>query len=361
MADQFVVPRIDFSWLSQLPEQFAQGEQLGRESAMRRALSKVPMKDGQYDFQGMAQAMMPYNPELAVQTLAADEARKTSAEYRKAEIQHMGVMEDIANRRITGTQEAADLKAQQATQKLKFAQQKERINAKSALELTNKQLDMFDDNAKSLQNDPNLVYSVGRFDNPINRRTAQYIAPGVQNFWNKFDSLVSQARANYVQQLKEASEKGQTGFGRILQQEWQNFGGVLAPIHLTNDPQQMKQSLQTIRTFIADSKKRIKEKYDDLYGGDGGVSGEPQTAEQPVAPGVTTTTPTNLPATAPPSAGDVPIQGARVENQGPGARPIPSPDKINLLRQYANDPEAKKAFDEIYGKGAADHFLAGGR
>lgn len=42
-------------------------------------------------------------------------------------------------------------------------------------------------------------------------------------------------------------------------------------------------------------------------------------------------------------------------------RPVPAQDKVQLLRQYANDPEAIKAFDEIYGAGAADHFLQGGR
>jgi hypothetical protein len=56
-----------------------------------------------------------------------------------------------------------------------------------------------------------------------------------------------------------------------------------------------------------------------------------------------------------------PVPGATRMNTGPGARPVPTQDKVQLLRQYANNPEARAAFDEIYGAGAADHFLTGGR
>lgn len=44
-----------------------------------------------------------------------------------------------------------------------------------------------------------------------------------------------------------------------------------------------------------------------------------------------------------------------------GGRPMPTPQHMQALQQYANEPEARAAFDETYGAGAADHFLSGGR
>jgi hypothetical protein len=35
----------------------------------------------------------------------------------------------------------------------------------------------------------------------------------------------------------------------------------------------------------------------------------------------------------------------------------PSPDKVNLLRQYSHDPDAVAAFEEIYGPGSAEQYL----
>ncbi len=50
-----------------------------------------------------------------------------------------------------------------------------------------------------------------------------------------------------------------------------------------------------------------------------------------------------------------------VYNSGGGARPVPSQQQIQMLRQYANDPEARQTFEEFYGAGSADWFLQGGR
>lgn len=67
------------------------------------------------------------------------------------------------------------------------------------------------------------------------------------------------------------------------------------------------------------------------------------------------------PAQATPQEGENPnIPGVIYSPEG-NARPIPAPDKLQMLRRFANNPEAIKAFDEIYGPGAADHFLQGGQ
>ena len=80
------------------------------------------------------------------------------------------------------------------------------------------------------------------------------------------------------------------------------------------------------------------------------------TPTPPSNPATTTSVPMSGAPQQPIQAGSVP--GAVV---GPNARPIPAPDKLQILRQYANNPDARAAFDEIYGAGAADHFLQGGR
>jgi hypothetical protein len=66
---------------------------------------------------------------------------------------------------------------------------------------------------------------------------------------------------------------------------------------------------------------------------------------------------------APPSQANMapPVPGATRMNVGPGARPLPTPDKVQLLKQFAKNPDAVAAFDEIYGRGAAQHFLSGGQ
>jgi hypothetical protein len=59
---------------------------------------------------------------------------------------------------------------------------------------------------------------------------------------------------------------------------------------------------------------------------------------------------------------ETPALQAEVAKGGFGKQPqTPAPDKIELLKQYANDPEARAAFDEIYGQGAAEFYLTKGR
>jgi hypothetical protein len=64
-----------------------------------------------------------------------------------------------------------------------------------------------------------------------------------------------------------------------------------------------------------------------------------------------------------PAVNAPPVPGATRMNYSPSgnARPMPSDQKLAILKANANNPEARKAFDEIFGAGAADHFLQGGQ
>jgi hypothetical protein len=69
------------------------------------------------------------------------------------------------------------------------------------------------------------------------------------------------------------------------------------------------------------------------------------------------------PGAAPAGINAPPVPGATQLNVSPqgNARPMPSPQKLSILKANANNPEARQAFDEIFGAGAADHFLQGGQ
>jgi hypothetical protein len=70
------------------------------------------------------------------------------------------------------------------------------------------------------------------------------------------------------------------------------------------------------------------------------------------------------PEVSPPVVGgpETPALQAEVAKGGYGKQPmIPAPAKIDLLRQHANNPEARAAFDEIYGRGAAEFYLTRSR
>ncbi len=72
----------------------------------------------------------------------------------------------------------------------------------------------------------------------------------------------------------------------------------------------------------------------------------------------------NVPPMTAPSSTNVPKGGAvqaGVASQSSNAPQVPTPDKVALLKQYADNPEAIKAFDEIYGQGAAQRALQGGQ
>lgn len=86
MADPFIVPRADYSWLANLPEQFAQGEQLGRQNALRNAMSKVPLgPSGEPDFGAMMKVMSQYGDPQDVTRLAlAKSQMDAEAAFRNA-------------------------------------------------------------------------------------------------------------------------------------------------------------------------------------------------------------------------------------------------------------------------------------
>jgi hypothetical protein len=59
---------------------------------------------------------------------------------------------------------------------------------------------------------------------------------------------------------------------------------------------------------------------------------------------------------------ETPALKADVAAGGYGKQPMtPASDKIDLLKQHANNPEARKAFDEIYGPGASEFYLTRSR
>lgn len=123
-------------------------------------------------------------------------------------------------------------------------------------------------------------------------------------------------------------------------------------------PEVRKQIFDKASEMVRQRKQFAIEQADELRGGTyykpGGrpgsemtlpSGGQPQQATSPGAPPIET-----------------PALQAEVAGGGYGKQPLtPAPDKIELLKQHANNPEARKAFDEIYGEGAAEFYLTRGR
>lgn len=67
MANGFNPAQIDFSALANLPNTYAQGQQIGRDNAMRDAFKGgLPMANGAVDFNAMAQMIAPHDPVSAM-------------------------------------------------------------------------------------------------------------------------------------------------------------------------------------------------------------------------------------------------------------------------------------------------------
>lgn len=88
MADPFVVPKLDFSWLSNLPQSYEFGRQSGREDAMRREFSKIPVgPSGEPDFGAMMKVMAEYGEPQDVARMAMARAeQQATAGYRAADL-----------------------------------------------------------------------------------------------------------------------------------------------------------------------------------------------------------------------------------------------------------------------------------
>jgi hypothetical protein len=155
----------------------------------------------------------------------------------------------------------------------------------------------------------------------------------------KQKQLMDQAKLGTFQDLKDASTSGTAGFGRLAVIEFNTMNQRISALDSAQDEDSYRAEVKKLRDWAVGAKARLKKGIEQDYGE--GATATPQEAASPnVGPAV---------------------PGATQISVGPNARPIPSPDKITLLRQYAKNPEAIKAFDELYGAGAAAHFLSGGQ
>lgn len=336
---QIQIPRYDFSGFAQAGSDIADiFVQRRKDQATQSAIQQLTGAQTPEQKQSALAQLMSVNPTVGAVYLRQEltPAERMAHEDRMA---ILGEREKEFGERRDAAIAAADAKADLASRKLKISQATAKAEAGGKLDVSNLQFDTFKQTAKELLEDPALDYSVGRYNNAANRATAKYLNPSVQDWWTKFESLQSQAKQAVTSLMK--NEKGQTGMGRILLQEWNNFGQTLAPLSLNSDPKQMRQALKQVITFIDRSKKIVGDKYDQEYGD--------APTEQAIAPGVTTTRPTGLPETAPPSAGDVPVQGAATETADP--RGTPTPENIAATRA-ADTARIQKLKDAPDGKTA---------
>ena len=164
-------------------------------------------------------------------------------------------------------------------------------DAGARVQILNQQLELFHNNAQGIHDDKNLPYVTGRYAMAPEavQQTYQFAYPEVANTKANIKSLIAQARSNIMQMYKDLGG-GKSGFGRVLLQEWANFGDVIAPLETAQTTDAYKKNLEKVITFAKESQDRVNAAYAKEYGGSQTPQASPQTTEDRPVPGATVET-----------------------------------------------------------------------
>lgn len=190
--------------------------------------------------------------------------------------------------------------------------------------------------AEDIKNDPHLwqaTGSIGAIPAFPGSKSADVTA--------KIDALKAQAGMAALSAMREASKTG-GAVGQVSNFEQQLFQQQMAAINTAQSPAEFRKAMDDLIAYTQAAKARSGTAFQEQYG----EEYTPNTTAQAKTPQIDTGTP---------------VAPGAVYSPTGNARPIPSPDKLQILKRFANNPDARAAFDEIYGPGAADHFLQGGQ
>lgn len=207
-----------------------------------------------------------------------------------------------------------------------------------------------DDAIKNIDDNGRRVAGVGSWLSVLPETSARTLS-------TQLKTIGSNIGLDKLQEMRASSPTG-GALGNVSNYEDQLLQSVKGSLDQGLTPGQLRANLLAIKKDLAGLRGDTTNAFARDYGIALNVPSAPapvnaSASAQPDAAPSGAETPINAPS----------VQGASQLNYSPSgnARPIPAPDKIALLKQYANNPDARAAFDSIYGAGAADHFLAGGR
>lgn len=391
-GNPFAASPIDFSWLGQLPGQYAAGEKWGRERALRKAfaggLPKGP--DGTTDWAAARDILAQFDPEAAFKY---GDPSGSSGDFGLNPIYTMGPnglglyqpsksggvrpIEFPENVRPLEPQQFLNLGTRyQPAGKYTGGQEAPggvgQPNAAPAgvpgapgggvpgtpsykIDVAGKRsaTEQGESEGKAIVNMPLVENATRRLIEGIEEIEK---SPGLKNatgLWQSQMMTVNQDTADVEARIAQTTSGGflqmyneLRGGGAITEAEGAKASGALFRLA------QLKQGDASYRNALREAKFEVYE-LQNVARRRAGM----QPLPNPYAGSNTTSMQRSVPQ-AMPAPQSMPAPAPAPTS---GGRPMPTQIQLQLLAQHANNPEAIAAFDENFGAGAADHFLQGGR
>jgi hypothetical protein len=348
---QHQYPKADYSWLSQIPENFWKGQAVGRDNAMRAELAALPKgPDGVPDLRAAASILMKNDPARGAQLLQSLNNQDALLGVRRDELQ---LQRDKMNQPPDAVKTAQF-----------YAQNPDVPKPQTATSLKADR-----DQAYMMKGKENLSRVLGRLTDTINELDEdEGIANPDRGVWANAkafaqSSEVGQKAGTFLATDNQSKRKQMLNMRTVVSNLVRQASGMSAKAFDSN------YELQTYLNSIADPQV---DKYANLVAIDvldqtfglGGLLDQklPQDVLQKVRAGASEQiqqNPIRVDGTdmenqdvAPASAGDP-------GNESPYPEVGPQPDATDKqkLMKFQSDPEFRAAFEAKYGKGSVDRWL----